>query len=177
MPTPTSQKKEFGKGIFGIGIGAAVVLIVIISIVYFMFFGKQAAALGSLMIDDFKFCNSVDDNFNCDANVNGTFKAGDDVWFVLKVYGHTNEKVENKYNVQVVESITTLDPYYQSVSSMTGTIQTIQEEYPIKSNSLMLKTKFQTTVVYPPGQYTINLIIEDKLGKKTTSIIREFTIE
>jgi hypothetical protein len=174
--TQTPTPKNNGKGIFKLGIGAVAVLL-IVTATYFLFFAKPVNGEGNVVIGEFKFCNNIDDYYNCEGNSLATYTAGNDVWFLIKVYGMTQKKTSNGYQIDIAESMTTLDPNYGRVEELTGELQTYNEALQQKKDFIIMKTKLKTQQYYYTGNYLVNVLVHDAQSNKSTSINKEFKLE
>ncbi|MFH1275825.1 MAG: hypothetical protein ABIH82_01830 [Candidatus Woesearchaeota archaeon] len=124
---------------------------------------------GYLTIKEFKFCEFVDENYNC-VNEKTQFNFGEEVHFLFIVETST-------YNgdVMLVEN-------YQLIDSAGTVLLDVDEKnnyhFDVKSNEkkelITFKDYFIVNAGSLPGVYKLNLIMENPLLNKRTTLSKSF---
>ncbi|MEK6969805.1 MAG: hypothetical protein AABW48_05235 [Nanoarchaeota archaeon] len=127
---------------------------------------------GYLAIKDFKFCNSVNENYACLIPKSG-FIPGEEVHFLFVIESST-------YNgeIMLLENYRIKDPAGQIILDVD---QKDSFQFGVKSGEkqelVALKDYFLTSIDAPVGEYTLELIVKNPLLDKQITLVKSFTEE
>lgn len=185
------MNKKNKKGKIATGILLMLIVVVVTSVVIFLLVQQGvikvkemegASALnmefipfireGYLVVKEFKFCSFVDEDYNCVGEKN-VFSLGEDVYFRFviesSIVNGEAMLVEN-YGVKGPEGMVLLEVdaknnYYFDLSS--------------KKNRELITFSDYFTAGYDliPGSYTLDLLIENPLLNKKTTLSKKFILE
>ena len=124
---------------------------------------------GSLVIKEFKFCENVDESYNC-INEKNSFNLGDEVHFVFKVESSTYDG-----DIMLVEN-------YQLIDLAGNILLDVDEEnnynFDVKSQEkkelITFKDYFIVNEGSLTGDYKLNLVIENPLLNKRATLSKSF---
>ncbi len=131
---------------------------------------------GYLTITDFKFCIFIDENYNCILEKDGLkdgFFLGDEVHFFFVV-----ESTTANGEVMLIENYRIKDPIGKVLIDIDAKNNYhFEMSSKDKQETVSFKDYFTLADNSEPGEYTLELILENPLLNKKTTLIKSFQVE
>lgn len=135
---------------------------------------------GSVELYEIKLCNNIDQYFNCYENRYDEYEMGEKVYIYFRIYLDAKQMGNKAYKVGFTEDREVIGPDGNVVSppSTQRHMMDVSREVPdVGTFSMPIYNIIETTDYNQTGEYTVNLIINDKYSDFKTNKKIKFKLD
>jgi hypothetical protein len=129
-----------------------------------------------IKIEELKFCNSIDEDYNCDENTDAEYRLGETVNILIKVINFTNlaykdeETGKQGYLIGITQDIETRGPDFEILPSLTKEkVEDISSFVKEKVPFIYIANQLKTSPTFLTGEYAVEITITDKITEQVDS--------
>ncbi len=133
---------------------------------------KEEQEEGPIELYEIKLCNNIDQYFNCYENRYDEYEMGEKVYIYFRIYLDAKQMGNEAYKIGFIEDREVIGPNGTVVSppSTQRHMMDVSREVPeVGTFSMPIYNIIETLDYTEKGEYTVNLIINDKYSDFTTN--------